>query len=246
MGIGWVGLLYGLVAFCLLLGTNRLLGTAPGVLQCGLGAVLSGIYAGLCMAGRLSGTGLELLTAQALVGAVAFGLGHLRHWALFLLLTLALGGLALLFGTGGPLAFLAAAGAVLVLGGLSRFRGERLVSVELQRAGKQVRLTALRDTGNNLTDPITGQPVLVIGPEAAQTLTGLTRQQLQAPTENLGALQGLRLIPFRTVGRERGFLLGLRFSKARVGGRAASVLVAFSPEEIGKDRDFNALTGGNG
>lgn len=82
--------------------------------------------------------------------------------------------------------------------------GRRLLPVRLSGNGKQLRLTALADTGNELRDPITGQSVLVIGCEAAGQLTGLTRAQLRHPLETLTAapLPGLRLIPYRAVGAE--------------------------------------------
>jgi hypothetical protein len=104
----------------------------------------------------------------------------------------------------------------------------------------------LRDTGNGLQDPITGESVLVIGPEAAANLLGLTQSQLQNPVETLKqrTVPGLRLIPYRSVGQPGGMLLGLRIKEVTVGDRRGSVLVAFAPARIGGNEGYQALTGG--
>ena len=113
--------------------------------------------------------------------------------------------------------------------------------VEIAYGGRSLRLRGLRDTGNGLKDPVSGRSVLVVGAEAAQALTGLTAQQLARPLENLGAIPGLRLIPYRTVG-SRGFLLGMQLQKVRIGSRKGSVVVAFAP--MGLEGNVEALIGG--
>ena len=93
-----------------------------------------------------------------------------------------------------------------------------------------VQLTALRDTGNQLHDPISGKPVLVIGTEAACELTGLSATQLRTPLQTIQTFPGLRLIPYRSVGNDGGFLLAKRFADVTIGERKQSALVAFAAE----------------
>ena len=118
---------------------------------------------------------------------------------------------------------------------------KQLVPIELSYGENHLKATALYDTGNTLTDPITGQGILILDAPSAQKLTGLTLQQLSAPVESLDVLPGLRLIPYHTVGGS-GFLLALRLANAKIQNRKGSITVAFSAQSFGKD--YQALTGG--
>ena len=118
-----------------------------------------------------------------------------------------------------------------------------LIQIELSYGTNRMKLTALRDTGNSLHDPITGKPVLILGADAAKDLIGLSEHQLRNPTDTMGAIPGLRLIPYRAIGGE-GLLLALRLPYVRIGSREGSTLVAFAPEVLSKEGKFQALTGG--
>ena len=168
---------------------------------------------------------------------------------IFVLLSMALGGMALTInGRGGTVALIAGVciWGLCRMGFGGRIGGQKYVPVEIYYGGQSVRLTALRDTGNGLRDPITGESVLVIGPEAAGKLTGLTEFQIKSPVETLKRqlLPGLRLIPYHSVGQPGGMLLGLRIKDVTVDGRRGAALVAFAPERIGGNEGYQALTGG--
>ena len=119
---------------------------------------------------------------------------------------------------------------------------QRYLPVELTVGDCTVQLTALRDTGNTLRDPITGKSVLVVDAVIAQRLTGLQRAALLDPVKSMTAIPGLRLVPYQTVGN-RGFLLALQIPNARIGNKRGSTIVAFSPEILGTR--YQALTGGS-
>lgn len=238
------------VDLLLLLGTNRLAGYPAGLGRAALASALGGMYAGACLLPGFSflGNTLWRLVCLGLMAVIAFGWGRsaLRRGVLFVLLSMALGGIALGLGSGGIWSLLAAAGGVCLLCGLG-FRekvGRSFVPVELRYGDKHLRLTALRDTGNTLRDPVTGQPVLVVGADTATALTGLTRQQLASPVASIGAMPGLRLIPYRAVGNPGGMLLALRIPQVRIGTWQGSSLVAFAPEGLGREAEYQALTGG--
>ena len=150
-------------------------------------------------------------------------------------------------GKSGPVGVLGVAAVLCLLCGFG-FQGvissALYVPVELRYRDKHMNLTALHDTGNTLRDPITGRRVLVIGADAAGELTGLTREQLRRPVESIGALPGLRLIPYRSVGTENGFLLALRLQDVKIGTWRGSSLVAFAPERLSSEDAYQALTGG--
>lgn len=235
------------VYLLLLLAANRLTGCPPLFSRCVMASLLGGLYSGMCLLHWLpfGHSAVYRGILLCLLGLVAFGvkLHSLRRTALFLVLCMALEGAVTALGSG--VWTLPAAAAVLSLCFLGFPRGRReLVEVELTRGDKHTALLALHDTGNTLTDPVTGQSVLVADDKSAQTLLGLSRQQLRSPAETVasGVIPGLRLIPYRAVGQAAGLLVAIRLDKVRIGKWEGSSLVAFAPEGLGGH--YRALTGG--
>lgn len=243
----WVDLL-------LLVGTNRLAGHPGGWGRCALGAVLGGLYGGLCLIPgfRFLGDLLWRLVFLGLMGILAFGLGRSasRRCVLFALLSFALGGVAYAMGSGDFLQLCLAAGglcALCLFGFRGRAEGREFVPVELAHGARRVRLKALVDSGNLLRDPVSGDPVLIVGAATALALLDLDPAQLGDPVGTLagGNYPGLRLIPYRAVGRQ-GMLLGYRFSEAKVGGKARSLVVAFTAQGLERaGEEFEGLIGGS-
>ena len=124
--------------------------------------------------------------------------------------------------------------------------GREYVPLTLTYGGKTASLIALRDSGNTLRDPVSGRQVLVVSGDIGQRLTGLTENQLQHPLETLAQrpIPGLRLIPYKAVGRSGGFLLGLRMEQVKVGNQITEAVVAFAAEDFGRGEVYQALTGG--
>lgn len=242
-----------LVDFLLLLGTNRLTGF-PSDKKRMLGASLLGaVYSAVCLLPgfRFLGNLIWRFVSLGLMGSIAFGWNRstLKRCGIFLLLSMALGGLASSMGNRNLQTMLLASCMLWLLTRLSggEVSGEqRYVSLEIRYEGRAVKLLALRDTGNMLHDPVSGEPVLVIARSAASRLTGLTVQQLQHPLETIVArpIPGLRLIPFRTVGTGSGMMLAMRFEDVLVDGQLRRAVVAFSPEDFHGGSEYQALTGG--
>lgn len=248
-----VMLLNFLVDFLLLMGTNSLCGRPPGWKRAALAAALGGVYGGACLLPgfHFLGNTLWRLVSLALISGIAFGfsVSGLRRGIVFVLLSMALGGIALGLGSSGVVSLIAAAAGVFLmcfLGFRNKLGAASYVPVELRYGGKSVQLTALCDTGNTLRDPVTGKPVLVVGAQIAQQLLGLTPQQLQSPAAAVteAPLPGLRLIPYRAVGQPGGLLLALRLPQVRIGTWKGSSLVAFAPDGLSADGEYQALTGG--
>lgn len=243
------------VDYLLILGTNRLAGYPPGYSQAALAAALGGIYAGGCLVPGFSFLAAFhwRVTSLVLMSLIAFGWNRsaLQRGAVFILLSMALGGLAMGAGGGSFGMLLLCALAMWLLCRIS-FRGSvgqrSYVPVELSWNDRTVSLIALRDTGNCLRDPLTGEQVLVAGADVGERLLGLTDHQLRHPVETVasGAVSGLRLIPYRAVGQPGSMLLALRIPKARIGNSEANPMVAFAPEELGRGDVYQMLTGGAG
>ena len=104
-----------------------------------------------------------------------------------------------------------------------------------------VSVLALRDSGNTLRDPITGEPVLVVSSRVGQRLTGLTQEQLASPLETMAQrpIPGLRLIPYQAVGQNGGMLLGLRLDQVKIDGKNQKAVAAFAP--AGLSGNYQAL-----
>ena len=186
----------------------------------------------------------------ALLSGIAFGwnIGALRRCGIFLLLSAALGGVALGIGRSGLLMILLCTAGVWVMFVTAAGNGvgrNQFIPVRLCYEGRKVELTALRDTGNTLRDPVTGERVLVIGSSPAQKLTGLNREQLEHPLETItyGPIPGLRLIPYNCVGGS-GMLLGLRMTDVMFGKKKQGTVVAFAPDGLDGAMGYEALTGG--
>lgn len=81
-------------------------------------------------------------------------------------------------------------------------RQQHLYQVELWLGGKQKTLTAFLDTGNHLTEPISGKPVSVLWAGAAQEL--------------LSGTEGFFCIPFHSVGQEHGILQAVRADRMEI------------------------------
>lgn len=242
-----------IVDFMLLLGTNRLSGFPPGWKRAALAALLGSVYSGMCMlpSFRFLGNTLWRIVCLGLMGMVAFGI-NCSAWkrsGVFVLLSMAMGGVATGLGRSDFFVLVLSAGVVWILcriGFGSRIGGREYVRVMIQSGDTLVELIALQDSGNTLQDPITGEQVLVVGPEYGEKLVGLSAKQLSHPMDTMlsGSLPGARLVPYRAVGQPGSMLLAKRFHNVRIGNWKGSALVAFAPETIGKGDVYQALTGG--
>ena len=272
--------LNGAVDYLLLLAAARLAGEPLDRLRSALGAVLGGGYA---VAVFLPGLDFLARPPCRLAAAVLMVLTAiwrsrqlLRQVVIFFALACAFGGgvlaIGLLGGRGLTLSagvlssamdlkivLLSAAGCYaalsLVLRGAGRHTGPggELRQVRLTLGERQTELTALVDTGNTLTDPATGRPVLVAEAGClAPLLPAGVRLGPEALEDPAGALEGLegpwrrrfRLLPYRAVGVERGLLLALRLDKVQVGGEdRGAMLAALSPTPVSDGGNYRALIG---
>ena len=241
------------VDLLLLLGTNRLSGSVSAWGRLLGAAALGALYSGVCLIPRLQFLGHPLWTVVCLgcMAVTAFGINQsaLRRGAVFTLLSMALGGLATGFHQASFPLLILEAGLLWLLcrtafGG--RIGSQSYVPLVITREGKRVCLTALVDTGNHLHDPISGESVLVISPDSAQKLTGLTADQLAHPMQTMAQhpIPGLRLIPYRAVGCPGGMLLALRFRDIQIGSQVRDAIIAFAPKGLGQNSMYQALTGG--
>ena len=167
-------------------------------------------------------TGVFYLIAFAMAGAVLAGVTLLQNSGFVL------GGQTTVR-AGSLLAALPVA-AIIARRGYAAFRRnwrkeDFHVQMEIWVAGRSCMLTALLDTGNDLHEPLSGRPVIVADGRAVRGLLperireiwqangerpDLALQQLTAKEDIDGWVRRLRLIPFASIGKRNGMLLGFR------------------------------------
>lgn len=92
--------------------------------------------------------------------------------------------------------------------------------LEIVLGGRKTSLPALMDTGNELLDPVTGRPVIIVEYHAVEEIlpkdfrqawlhwghSDVTKIFTMAEEKNFGL--SLRLVPFSSIGKRNGMLLG--------------------------------------
>ncbi len=237
-------------------------------------AALGGTYGALCVlpGWRWAAGALPQLAAAAALVRLAFGRGEmlLRRLLLFVLLSCAMAGALVAGGRllreGGPGAlaaldwrmFFLAGGvcfavlSVVFRGGARHGAAGQLCGCVLERGGRTASVTALLDTGNTLTDGLSGQPVLTVHWAALEPLWTEEERGVLARLEAEGAAGclerlggGFRLLPYQAVGVRSGLLLCFRADRAALGGRELGpITVALSPTPVSDGGGYAALWGG--
>ncbi|MBE6985418.1 MAG: hypothetical protein E7434_07430 [Ruminococcaceae bacterium] len=122
-----------------------------------------------------------------------------------------------------------------------------VIRLEVTVDGKTVEISALRDSGNTLVDPVSGKDVLTANWAVAGILLPekLSAQDFLQPAVLALRLKKYapRLIPYRAVGVENGLLLALP-CKITHNDHTVSSLIAFSPTPLSDGGAYDALTGG--
>ncbi len=132
----------------------------------------------------------------------------------------------------------------------ARQRRETL-TVSLSLCGKTADIRALKDTGNELYDPISGLPIMVAGFDAAKQLLpeDCANALLQGAPEFMLAVSEhealrprFRLVPYSAVGVSFAMLPVFKPDMALVTGKATDkLLVGLSPINMCPDGDFSAI-----
>ena len=258
-------LLNAMVDYLLLLASARLAGEPLARLRFLLGAALGGLYAvaiflpGLSFLARppcrLAAAVLMVLAAfwKSAFGGGVLAIGLLGGRGLTLSNGVLCSGMDL------KIVLLSAAGCYGALTLIFQRTGRHtapsgeLRPVRLTLGERQVSLTALVDTGNTLTDPATGRPVLVAEADCVEELLPPGIRPSPADLRDpAGALERLedpwrrrfRLLPYRSVGVDRGLLLAVRVDQVQVGEEERGpMLAALSPTPVSDGGGYRALLG---
>lgn len=122
--------------------------------------------------------------------------------------------------------------------------------------GRGVTVRGLVDTGNSLCDPVSGEPVVVVEHSAIRDVLPGPMKEPEACTGNaIGVIESmigtpwsgrLRLIPFQSLGSDRGILLGLKpdrveFVRDSRVQKVEKVVVGIHGRRLDSAKDYNAI-----
>lgn len=144
-----------------------------------------------------------------------------------------------------------------------RFVKEKLIThLKVIFDSKEVNISALIDTGNSLQDPITSMPVIVVEFSAIKELLPLEICNIfedvkEQDIANLATklyktdwINRFRLIPFTSLGKENGMLIGFKPDYVVIGDDSDSgkkgitdVVIAIYNKVLSKGKDYKALLG---
>ncbi len=131
--------------------------------------------------------------------------------------------------------------------------------IEIQLNGKNIETTAMIDTGNLLKEPITNTPVIVvehtllydcIPKEILNHLEELLGGDFEEIPENIKEeyRTKLKFIPFSSLGKQNGMLLGIRADAIKIKGndkeeRKEGIIVGIYNKSLTKRGEYRALMG---
>jgi stage II sporulation protein GA (sporulation sigma-E factor processing peptidase) len=126
----------------------------------------------------------------------------------------------------------------------------QLVQIHAVLLGRECCFTALRDTGNELCDSVSGKRVCVADEGAFFSLlppeVGSVREysavELFERLSEVSALRGrVRLIPFASVGCSGALMVALSPDSVCVDGEERQILLALSPNRLCPTGEYNAI-----
>ena len=129
-------------------------------------------------------------------------------------------------------------------------------NIEIYFDEKTVTTIAMVDTGNMLKEPITGKPVVVVEAEILKEI--LPKEILQNIEDIIGGeidekiknqyISRLKLIPYSSLGKQNGMLLGVKADKIKIKkqdeiSEVDDVIIGIYTKSLAKKGEYRALIG---
>ena len=143
----------------------------------------------------------------------------------------------------------------------SRISRERLIiPVKISFDNRMIYLSALIDTGNSLKDPLTNTPVMIVEFKALQELLPVEIKRIfeNSQEDDLNCVSAtistskwfsrFRLIPFSSLGKENGMLIGFKPDFIEIGEEGEkrdvkNVIVGIYNRSLSRNEKYKALLG---
>lgn len=134
---------------------------------------------------------------------------------------------------------------------------DMIYEITIQMDSKKVTIPAMLDTGNLLKDPITGIPVIVVEKEKLYSL--LPEELLNNIEKIVGGelvsnisekeyLSRLRMIPFSSIGKQNGLMLGIKADNIEIQKEEEietldNIIIGIFPHKLSNQNNYSALIG---
>lgn len=136
---------------------------------------------------------------------------------------------------------------------------ELIYDVIIELDNKTAEINAILDTGNSLKDPLSNFPVIVAEYEAIKGLlpnklsvifnnnmNDIDFEQLYKTLGGIGLAFKIRLIPFTSLGKQNGILVGIKPDVVKLSGNkyekiVKDVIIAIYNRRISKNGEYSAL-----
>ena len=133
------------------------------------------------------------------------------------------------------------------------------IEIELYNKNKMTKARALLDSGNMLKEPISQKPVIVvekailskiIPEEVLNYIERMVGGDDQERNEMREYLSKIRMVPFMSLGKENGMLIGIRLDKIKINTEdirleKENIIAGIYEKKLTKDNKYNALIGLN-
>ena len=137
---------------------------------------------------------------------------------------------------------------------------DMIYEIEIRIEEKTLNLKAMLDTGNLLKDPISGMPVVVVEKQQLYSilpaklldnidkLIGGEGEILLDQIEEKGIFNRFRMIPFSSVGKQNGLMLGFKADQVILKGEEEkqiqkNVIIGIFNQNLSKNNSYSALIG---
>ena len=131
--------------------------------------------------------------------------------------------------------------------------------IEIDNKNKMTKARALLDSGNMLKEPISQKPVIVvekailskiIPEEVLNYIERMVGGDDQERNEMQEYLSKIRMVPFMSLGKENGMLIGIRLDKIKINTEdirleKENIIAGIYEKKLTKDNKYNALIGLN-
>src|SRR5699024_4339827 len=130
---------------------------------------------------------------------------------------------------------------------------DQIIDVDINISGEMIRTRGLIDSGNQLTEPITKKPVMIIEAELLHSIFSeksisrlITYEEELGDCENDDLYERVTIIPYRAVGQASAFLIGIKPDYVvthYLGGSYVrkDVLLGLQEKGLSPDGAFNSI-----
>lgn len=90
-----------------------------------------------------------------------------------------------------------------------------ICNLKIEICGKTIKTKAFIDSGNNLKDPITMEPVIIIEKDILKKILNIDIFEINDLEGGDNEIK-IRWIPYKSIGRKKGFIMGLKAEKIEI------------------------------